>query len=109
MALVLGVAIRELTTSKFAVIKSSQAVGVVEEIDFAKTENSQTENNGKININTATREELIGLYGIGDKLADRIIDYRVENGNFETIYDIMKVSGIGEGKFSRIKDNITVE
>ncbi|NOH03454.1 MAG: ComEA family DNA-binding protein [Chloroflexi bacterium] len=61
-----------------------------------------------ININTATAEELDSLPGIGPTIAQRIIDYRTENGPFETIEDIMDVSGIGPSTFDQIKDLITV-
>jgi len=62
----------------------------------------------KININTATQAELEGLPRIGPKVAQRIIDYRNQNGNFKKIEDIMKVKGIGEKIFAQIKDLITV-
>ena len=61
-----------------------------------------------ININTAPKEVLVGLDGIGDKMAQRIITYRTEHGPFETIQDIMKVNGIGDKKFEKIKSRITV-
>lgn len=61
-----------------------------------------------ININTATLAELETLPGIGPSLGQNIIDYREANGPFETIEDIMKVSGIGEAKFRAIRDLITV-
>ena len=64
--------------------------------------------NGKININTASIDELKSLTGIGEKKAKDIIDYRENNGNFNTIEDIMKVSGIGEAGFAQIKEDITV-
>jgi len=63
---------------------------------------------GKININTATKNELMDLPGVGPAIADRIIEYRQQFGRFETIEDIMNVSGIAEGRFGRIKDKITV-
>ena len=63
---------------------------------------------GLVNINTATREELKSLSGIGDSTADKIIRYREDNGGFGKIEDIMKVSGIKEKLFSKIRDNITV-
>ena len=61
--------------------------------------------NGKININTANKEELMSLPGIGEALANRILDYR-QNNKFKSINDIMNVSGIGEKKFDSIKDLI---
>lgn len=63
----------------------------------------------KVNINTATLAELETLPGIGPTLAQRIIDYRTQNGNFRTIEDIKKVRGIGEVLFNQIKDWITVQ
>jgi competence protein ComEA len=64
--------------------------------------------NGKININTASIDELKNLTGIGEKKAKDIISYREKNGNFNSIEDIMKVSGIGESNFAQIKEDITV-
>ena len=63
----------------------------------------------KLNINTATAEELTALPGIGDALAAQIIAYREENGAFAAAEDIMKVSGIGEKRFEALRDYITVE
>ena len=62
----------------------------------------------KIDINTASQEELLTLSGIGDGRAADIIKYREENGNFSRIEDIMQVSGIGEKTFEEIKEWITV-
>lgn len=61
-----------------------------------------------ININTASKEELSKLSGIGEKKADAIIEYRNTNGLFQTLEDIMKVSGIGESVYDAIKDQITI-
>ena len=63
---------------------------------------------GKININTATVEELDKLPGIGPSIAKAIIDYRTANGPFKTIEDINNVKGIGDALFAKIKDSITV-
>lgn len=63
---------------------------------------------GRVNINTATEQELSGVNGIGAGKAAAIIQYRQENGSFACIEDIMKVSGIKEGTFEKIKDKITV-
>ena len=61
-----------------------------------------------ININTATIDELKSLPGIGDAIAERIVDYREEHGGFDTVEEIMEVSGIGEKIFEAIKEQITV-
>ena len=61
-----------------------------------------------ININTASEAELMTLPGIGQSRAKDIINYRVKNGFFESIDDIMKVSGIKEAAFEKIKDLIKV-
>ena len=62
-----------------------------------------------ININTASKEELMALPKIGDVMSDRIIDYSEKNGGFKTIEEIKNVSGIGDKTFENIKDFITVE
>lgn len=62
----------------------------------------------KISINTATKEELMTLPGIGESKANDIISYREKSGPFESIEEIMKVSGIGENIYAQIKENITV-
>ena len=66
------------------------------------------EGNNKVNINTASQEELTTLPGIGVAKAQKIIAYRQQNGSFSKIEDIMKISGIKEGLFNKISENITV-
>ena len=63
---------------------------------------------GGININTATAEELDSLPGIGPSTAAAIVEDRERNGPFASPEDLMRVSGIGEGKFSKLKDQIRV-
>ena len=63
----------------------------------------------KININTATLEQLKSLDGIGDVKAQAIIDYREKNGGFKRIEDIIAVKGIGDKTYANLKDKITVE
>jgi competence ComEA-like helix-hairpin-helix protein len=69
---------------------------------------SRSADSGKVNINTATSEQLKTLRGIGTSLAKRIIEYRQQTGSFQRIEDIMKVKGIKQGLFSRIRDRITI-
>lgn len=61
-----------------------------------------------ININTADADQLIKLKGIGPALAQRIIEYREQNGAFNSIDEIKNVRGIGDKKFSDIKDKIAI-
>lgn len=79
---------------------------ISEELSFV-SEGSREKDSGKININTCSKAELLSLPGIGDVLADRIIEYREKNP-FKRIEDIKNVSGIGDKKFESIEDLITV-
>lgn len=69
---------------------------------------SEPEKDGLVNINTASAGELTSLSGIGQSRADAIIEYRETNGTFKDISDIMKISGIKEGIFNKIKNKICV-
>jgi competence protein ComEA len=61
-----------------------------------------------VNINTASKEELDALPGIGPVKAQAIVDYRTKNGPFKSVEDIMKVPGIKQGTFGPLKDKISV-
>lgn len=61
----------------------------------------------KINVNTASSEDFTKLPGIGLVLAQRIVDYRNENGNFSSVEDLKKVKGIGRKKFEKIKSYLS--
>ena len=61
-----------------------------------------------VNINTATKEELTSLKGIGDKRAQEIIDYRKKNGDFKSVDDLEKVPGIGPGIMKQIRSQVSV-
>lgn len=69
---------------------------------------TDTKTEGKVNINTALKEELKTLPGIGDAKADSIISHRELNGAFQSVEALMQVEGIKEGVFNKIKDRITV-
>lgn len=83
--------------------------------DFETTTNTQTQDSqsatvavGKLNINIATVQELSMLPGIGDTYAQRIVEYRQNNGPFLTTKDLLNVKGIGEKRFEAISNYITV-
>src|SRR6476620_7927202 len=61
-----------------------------------------------VNINTATKEELTTIKGIGDKRAQEIIDYRKKNGDFKSVDELEKVPGIGPGTMKQIRSQVTV-
>jgi competence protein ComEA len=65
-------------------------------------------NVGRVNINTATVEELDALPGIGPTTAQAIVDYRLQNGPFQVIQDIQNVPGVGPATYELIKDYLTV-
>ena len=64
---------------------------------------------GTININQADKATLIDVPGIGEKLAQRIIEYRQQNGDFKGIADLRNIKGIGESKYEAIKDYFVVD
>ena len=70
--------------------------------------NTKDITNTKISINNATLEELMMLEGVGEAKAKSIIEYREKNGLFQSIEDLLNVSGIGESLFAKIKENITL-
>lgn len=69
---------------------------------------TEEENDGKVNINTASQEELMTIPGIGASKAAAIISYRQENGPFSSIEELMNVAGIKDGVYSKMKDYIKI-
>lgn len=101
-----------------------QAGGLTEEADVAAVNQAEivsdgqmiylpaagegSAEDGRVNINTASVEELMTLSGIGQAKAEQIVTYRDANGSFSSGEEIMNVDGIKEGLYNRIKDNIRV-
>lgn len=89
--------VNNASTSKDNVVSSSNS-----------SDTNTNKTNDKVSINTATKEQLMNLNGIGESKANDIIAYRNQNGLFKSIEDIKKISGIGDKLFDKIKDHITI-
>lgn len=74
----------------------------------AQSSGTQSPASGKININSADSDQLQTISGVGPVTAQKIIDYRTQNGAFRRIEDLTNVSGIGEKTFEKMKDQICV-
>ena len=85
------------------------AVEIAASTEASYSVSSDMVNDGKININTASKELLMEINGIGESLATRIVEYRTQNGPFESIEEIVNVSGIGQKKLENMRDMICVE
>ncbi|MGB5824523.1 MAG: helix-hairpin-helix domain-containing protein [Proteocatella sp.] len=79
-----------------------------EGIGFSEDKDAGRSDSGKLNINTASKEQLMELSGVGAVISQRILDYRNENGQFKAIEDLKDVSGIGDKKFNDIKNSICI-
>ena len=80
----------------------------VKDRTFETNENGTTKKSDKVNINTASKEELMTLPGIGESKAAAILAYRQENGPFSSLEELMQVDGIKEAVFSKIKVYIEI-
>ena len=89
-------------------LKNLIGIGVFLFVALALSGLSQAGESSKIDLNEATVQELVKIKGIGKKYAERIVEYRENNGKFTKIEDIMKIKGIGKKTFESIKDTIFV-
>jgi comEA protein len=62
---------------------------------------------GKVNINTATVQQLVTLPGVGEKLAARIVEYRQKSGGFKSVQELLNVQGIGEKSFTKMQPHLS--
>ncbi len=100
---------RQLTDGEQIIVASNEDILAATETETSNgSPSGEVFSQGKVNINTASAEELMTLDGVGEATADKIIAYRQENGPFARIEEIKEVSGIGEKKFEAMKDAITV-
>ncbi len=82
---------------------------VINSSSSAASQAARNSSNGKININTATAQQLSdGLDGIGEVMAQRIVDYREKNGGFKSIDQLKNVSGIGDKTFAKLQNSVTI-
>lgn len=84
--------------------KGEESADSIDKNDFS----TQNGYNDKVNINTADKQTLMNLDGIGEKIAQNVIEYRNENNGFKTIEEIKNVNRIGDALYNNIKDKITV-
>jgi len=98
------------------VLKDEECIIVYKEGEIQKDETAlmvntpiNTNNTGKININTATIEQLSTLYGIGEVKAKSIIEYREKNGGFKSIEELGNVDGIGSKTIDKLRDKVDIK
>lgn len=89
-------------------LKDSDKINIPKKEERKDNPYDEENTSKKININTANKQELMTLDGIGSSTADKIIKYR-NSATFESIEDIMEVPSIGKSKYEKIKDDITVD
>ena len=76
--------------------------------EVVEVKESETSEKSVVNINTATKEELMRLNGVGEKKAETIIEYREENGLFNKKEDLMNIPGIGQKTFENLQEHIEI-
>ena len=102
---------KEREQAAFDACKYSESYGLANDACVENKESTQMDDSattGSVNLNTASKEELMTLTGIGEAKADDIITYRTTNNGFKSIEEIKNVKGIGDSIFDKIKDRITI-
>lgn len=100
--------VRILTKKQAKRLKKENAVQEAEDESVPFVSEEVSKKDDTVNINSAGKEELMSLKGIGESKAEAIIAYREEHGSFKSIEEIMEISGIKEGTFNKIKSKITI-
>lgn len=90
-------------------ISTENGEEVVEDRKSTSVSSEGKTGNLKVNLNTDNARELESLPGVGPALAQKIMDYRKENGNFKSVEDLKNVSGIGDKKFESMKEYVLVK
>ena len=80
-----------------------------EDVSLLQSSENSEESSFPVNINTATKEKLCTIPGVGDVRAEAILKYRTENGSFHSTEELMNVPGIKEGTYNKIKEYVKVQ
>ena len=100
----------QLLEDQMVIVVPKKGEEVNSELDQAPTsQKKEVGKEGKVNINTATVEELKTLKGIGEKKAEAIIEYRKKNGSFKNKEELMKVRGIGKKLYESFQERVIVQ
>lgn len=99
---------REVRDGEQIVIASQEQADSAQTSVRGASDSGTSSATGRVNINTASVSQLQELPGIGPSTAQAIVDYRTQNGNFKTVEQIKEVSGIGDGRYSKIESSICV-
>jgi competence protein ComEA len=90
-------------------IPTTEEAQLLREYDSSAAEDDEgSQSDGRIDLNTADKQALMTLPGIGESKADRILEYRQTHGRFGSTEEVMNVSGIGSGVYEKIREYIKV-
>ena len=104
VCVMIGILIGRCTSPSNLTVSDSN----ISQAEFDETHSNTTSSLGKINVNTASADDFASLPGIGETIAQRIIDYRTKYGSFTSIEELKQVDGIGDKRLDGIREFITV-